>query len=67
MSNRNFLYLAIFVCLLAGLLGAVSAYRDMREREELDRELQDWQHRQWVQELLEQRREEFRLIGRHKL
>lgn len=65
--RRNFLLLAGFAGALAGAIFGIATYRDMQEREALQHQLEDWQYREWINDLVDQRREEFRMLGRHKL
>lgn len=56
--RRNFLLLAGFAGAMAGAVGGIAAYRDMQERRALEQELQEWERKEWVEDLIEMRRQE---------
>ena len=56
--RRNFLLLAGFAGALAGAVGGIAAYNDMKEREALEQELREWERKDWIENLLEMRRQE---------
>ena len=56
--RRNFLLLAGFAGALAGAVGGIAAYHDMREREALEQQLREWERKEWIENLLEMRRQE---------
>lgn len=56
--RRNFLLLAGFAGAMAGAVGGAAAYRDMQERRALEQQLEEWQRQEWVEDLIEMRRQE---------
>lgn len=56
--HRNFLLLAGFAGAMAGAIGGVAAYRDVQERRALEQQLEEWQRQEWVEDLIEMRRQE---------
>lgn len=56
--RRNFLLLAGFAGAIAGAIGGVAAYHDMKERQALEQQLQEWERKEWIENLLEMRRQE---------
>ena len=58
MRRRNFLLLAGFAGALAGAVGGIAAYKDMRDRAALEQQLLEWEQKEWIENLLEMRRQE---------
>jgi len=56
--RRNFLLLAGFAGALAGAVGGIAAYHDMRERKVMEQQLREWERKDWIENLLEMRRQE---------
>lgn len=56
--RRNFLLLAGFAGALAGAVGGIAAYHDMKEREALEQQLLEWERQEWIEDLIEERRRE---------
>jgi hypothetical protein len=58
MKSNEFVGAAVVGCGLAIMVGSILAVLEYRERESLARELEQWQRQEWVDSLLETRRQE---------
>lgn len=58
MKDSLFIMFALFVCMVAGVLGGVAAYQDRVKQQEMIRQLEEWQRKDWVEDLIEMRRQE---------
>ena len=58
MKSPEFVGLAVVSCGIAVLVGSVIALLEYRERESLARELEQLQRQEWIESLIEMRREE---------
>ena len=60
MKANEFIGALVLAAGLAVMVGSVSAVMEYRERESLSRQLEEWQRREWINNLLEQRNQEFK-------
>lgn len=58
MKPNDFVGMAAIAIGAAILVGSIMAVAEHRERESLTRELEEWQQQEWVDSLLETRRQE---------
>lgn len=58
MKLNEFVGAVVVGCGLAIAVGSVMAVLEYRERESLARQLEEWQQKEWVDNLIEMRRQE---------
>lgn len=58
MKLPDFLGLTLVACGIAIMVGSTWAVLESRERESLSREMEQWQQQEWIDNLIEMRRQE---------
>lgn len=58
MKANEFVGSVLVACGIAIMVGSTWAVLEYREREELSRQLEQWQQQEWIDNLIEMRRQE---------
>lgn len=60
MNMNEFAGAAVVACGIAIMVGLVMAVIEYRERESLAQQLEEWQQKEWIDNLVDMRRAEFK-------